>query len=149
GAEVDFEYLVRLLVPQPMDPRVGTRDLDVQKPALNLAAIPGPDADGVLRLGGALKIPRSSLDDAQRADADRFEHWDQPRPHPFQRDLAAFINLADDYRGRPDPDPLVTPPLYGRWHSLTPRLVPEQDNWVHGINLDPRHRTAAGLGTQV
>ena len=33
GAVGDFEYLVRLLQPKPVDPRVGTRDLDVQRPA--------------------------------------------------------------------------------------------------------------------
>ena len=179
GEAADFECLVRLLVPQPMDPRVGQRDLDVQRPAVNLAGITGPNGDGVLRLGGALKIPDDSLDDAQRAEAERFERWDQPQPHPFQRALAAYINLADDYAGqspaqahqrpevpttlgrlpdgRPDPDPLITPPLYGRWHALTGRLlvdagghpVPNANNWVHQLNLDPRHRVAAGLGTSV
>jgi hypothetical protein len=56
-----------------------------------------------------------------------------------------------------DPDPLVTPPLYGAWHALTKRLladrngnpVPHRDNWVHQLNLDPRHRVAAGFGTRV
>ncbi len=179
GDAVDFESLVRLLVPQPMDARVGRRDLDVQRPALNLAGIPGPNADGVLRLGGALKVPDSSLDAAELLEAQRFENWDVPKPHPFERDLAAYIDLADDYAGlsaeaahaqagvptsigrlpdgRPDPDPLITPPLYGRWPSLTQRLLTETDgspaqntdNWVHQLNLDPRHRAAAGLGTGV
>ena len=36
GAMGDFEYLVRLLVPRPMDVRVGQRDMDVQKPGANL-----------------------------------------------------------------------------------------------------------------
>lgn len=179
GNAGDFEYLVRLLQPQPMDARVGRRDMDVQRPATYLNGITGPDNDGVLRLGGALKVPDEALTDEQIAEADRFERWDEPPPHQFQRDLAAFINLADDYAaataedanngpdvphlvgalpgGDTDPDPVITPPLYGTWHALTKRLlktrtgtpVDHLGNWVHELNLDPRHRAAAGLGTKV
>ena len=179
GIEGDFEYLVRLLKPQVMDARVGRRDIDVQRPMPNLNGIAGPDANGVLRLGGALKVPDLALTEEQRDEAAAFDNWDAPRPHPFQRDLAAFINLADDYSkvsaeaahegptvpddigtlpdGETDPDPLITPPLYGTWHALTKRLLTEADglpvantgNWVHELNLDPRHRTAAGFGTSV
>ena len=108
----------------------------------------------------------------------------QAYPHPFQTDLAAFINLtaededksaaqanADtnitevetatdpgtDYDIRQNPDPLITAPLYGRWHALTKRLLKDadgndvtpNDRWVHELNLDPRWRTAAGFGTSV
>jgi hypothetical protein len=56
-----------------------------------------------------------------------------------------------------DPDPMITPPLYGRWHALTDRLltqengidIPNNFNWLHQLNLDPRFRVAAGFGTQV
>ena len=36
GAIGDFEYLVRLLQPRPVDARVGTRDMDVLDPGANL-----------------------------------------------------------------------------------------------------------------
>ena len=57
-----------------------------------------------------------------------------------------------------DPDPLITAPIYGRWHALTTRLLVARDgttpvdhdrNWVHELNLDPRWRLAAGFGTNV
>src|SRR5262245_49974984 len=80
GNAGDFEYLVRLLKPQPMDARVGRRDMDVQRPATYLNGITGPDNNGVLRLGGALKVPDEALTDDQIAEADRFEPWDQPGP---------------------------------------------------------------------
>jgi hypothetical protein len=172
GSQGDFEYLVRLLQARPVDSRVGTRDMDVQYPGSNLPGIPGPDALGVLKLGGALKVPRVSLSEEERQKADRYENWDQPYPHAFQTALAAFVNLADDYAVTsaedanrdsglgPDfeqDDPLITAPLYGRWHSLTRRLlldrdggsVDPHDNWVHELNLDPRFRVAAGFGTRV
>ncbi|WP_433042985.1 hypothetical protein [Dactylosporangium sp. CS-033363] len=162
GGDGDFESMVRLLRPRPVDSRVGHRDLDVTDPAPNLAGIDDPDLGGVLRLGGALRAPLDALDAAERAEYDRYDGWATPYPHTFQARLAALVNLADDYqRTGPDdpddPDPIVTPPLYGRWPALTDRLlddpdgnpVPHRANWVHDLNLDPRWRVAAGYGTAV
>jgi hypothetical protein len=175
GTVGDFEYLVRLLQPQPINSRVGRRDMDVQEPGSNLPGIADPELGGVLRLGGALQVPLATLDEAEQAESARYEDWDQPYPHQFQTRLAAFVNLADDYNERdaqaakanpdlpqaiqddPDPDPLITPPIYGRWHAKTQRLLkdragarlPNDQNWVHELNLDPRFRVAAGFGTEV
>ncbi|HEX8149788.1 MAG TPA: hypothetical protein VF591_21590 [Pyrinomonadaceae bacterium] len=168
----DFEYLVRLLKPKPVDRRVGRREMDMQRPGPNLPGIGDPALGGVLRLGGALRVPEEAMSAVDRAEAEKFDDWDNPYPHPFQTALASFINLADDYAAEPaaqansgsglegvedDPDPLITPPLYGRWHSLTRRLLAERDgspvalrrNWVHELNLDPRYRVPAGFGTKV
>lgn len=182
GNAGDFEYLVRLLKPQTIDSRVGNRDMDVTGPGSNIAGISDgelkpdnkkyPDLKGVLRLGGALKIPEIAIADPETHN--KYENWDQPYPREFQTELAAFINLADDYalkqtgdahnndklppklQSNPgdDPDPLITAPLYGRWHSLTRRLMDPasnfpDENWVHNLNLDPRHRVTAGFGTRV
>ncbi|MGH8196273.1 MAG: hypothetical protein ACREQ8_18035 [Woeseiaceae bacterium] len=192
----DFEYLVRLLKPQPIDSRVGLRDMDVQRPGANIRGIidaaTATDEErlhGILKLGGALKIPDIFYDDDELAIVRKYENWStlnglRAYPHPFQTDVAAFINLTDDYEhesaaqanadsgiteeqaaddpateyeiGR-NPDPLITAPLYGRWHALTKRLLVDRDgndlnpndNWVHDLNLDPRWRTAAGFGTGV
>jgi hypothetical protein len=172
GAIGDFESLVRLIRQRPVDRRVGVRDMDVQRPGSNLPGITDPALRGVLQLGGALRVPRDSLNAEDRAEVERQENWARPLPHPFQRALASLINLADDYTTQTaaaanaasglaaaagDPDPLVTPPLYGRWHALTSRLLHERDgrasqdtdNWVHELNLDPRFRVSAGIGTRV
>ena len=170
----DFEYLVRLLEPKPMDSRVGRRPMDVQEPGVNLPGIDDAALGGILKLGGALQIPEATLGDDDLADVQKYENWDAPYPHIFQRRLAAFINLTDDYARqaadaanaaasdlpeaiRTNPDPLITAPLYGRWHALTQRLLtdpegnplPQDRNWIHELNLDPRFRTAAGFGTKV
>lgn len=183
GTIGDFEYLVRLLEARPVDARVGRRDIDVLAPGSNLSGIADPQLGGILRLAGALRVPLLNLNDEQRAEHEKYENWDQAAyPHAFQTDLAAFVNLADDYQHKTaesahtdtsfdatipdpanpgeridDPDPLITPPLYGRWHALAPRLLTDRDgtplapndNWVHELNLDPRHRTTAGFGTAV
>lgn len=59
GNAGDFEYLVRLLTPKPLDARVGYRELDVQTPYAGIEGVKGPLRNGVLRLGGALKVPRT------------------------------------------------------------------------------------------
>ncbi|WP_328681557.1 hypothetical protein OG905_37590 [Streptomyces sp. NBC_00322] len=176
----DFEYLVRLLKPRPPDARVGNRDMDTQEPGAGLppATPTDPGLDRVLRLGGALKVPESSLSPEELDEQNKYENWDEPYPHPFQTALATLINLSQTYTqeqpltahqqiaaGPVDlasvadagPDPLVTPPLYGRWHALTSRLLtnesgsplPHPRNWVHELNLDPRFRAAAGIGARV
>lgn len=47
--------------------------------------------------------------------------------------------------------PAVVPPVYGRWHAACPEVVPDGDcyKWLEVMNLDPRHRAAAGLGAEV
>jgi hypothetical protein len=173
GSHGDFEYLVSLLKPQPLDKRVGTRDMDVQDPGSNIPGITDAALGGILRLGGALRVPDKDLSKADLAERNKYENWDQPYPHAFQKALAKFINLADDYSNQPssaantatgigpgisdDPDPMITSPLYGRWHALTQRLLfnrdgtpaPNNTKWVHKLNLDPRFRVAASFGTKV
>ena len=192
----DFEYLVRLLEPKPVDNRVGLRDMDVQDPGANLRGIvdaPGATDEqklgGILKLGGALRIPDISYDPDEFAIVEKYRKWatlndTAPYPHLFQQDLASFINLTDSYEETDaasansaaainevqpaddpetefdigqNPDPLITAPLYARWHALTQRLLKTRDssdldpndNWVHDLNLDPRWRVAAGFGTKI
>jgi hypothetical protein len=170
GDHGDFLYLVRLLKPKPVDPRVGVRDMDVREPGSNVPGI--HNLGDILRLGGALQVPKEDLDEEELAKRQEFEEWDQPFPHKFQKGLAAFVNLPDDYEaqeaeaanektGLPEvqenSDPLITAPLYGKWHSLTQRLlkerdgspVPDQQGWVQRLNLDPRFRVPAGFGADV
>jgi hypothetical protein len=173
GDRGDFRYLVSLLKPQPVDPTVGTRDFDVANPGSNLPGIVTPGLNNILRLGGALEVPDADLSTDDKATRDKYENWDQPYPDDFEVDLAKFINLADDYAAQTataanaataigpgisdDPDPLITSPLYGRWQSLTQRLlydrtgadVPNRTNWVHRLNLDPRFRVPANYGAEI
>jgi hypothetical protein len=161
----DFEYLVKLLKPQPVDSRVGTRDMDVIHPGSNLPPIDTPaNLNNILKLGGALEVPFATMSTADQNQVTMYDRWDQPFPHKFETAMAAFINLADDYSTKSpqdidpaDPDPVVTAPLYGRWPALVNRVLtaadgstlPNDQNWIHRLNLDPRFRVAAGLGTNV
>ncbi|MBC7811437.1 MAG: hypothetical protein H7175_09825, partial [Burkholderiales bacterium] len=150
GTVGDFEYLVRLLEAKPVDPRVGTRDMDVQVPGANLQGISDADLDGILKLDGSLRVPEVLLNPSELKERDKYDNWDNRPlegvnyPRPFQEALAAFINLADSYSEAPasvanadatdkgfevitdadeTDDPLITPPLYGHWHALIERLL--------------------------
>ena len=98
GAAGDFEYLVRLLKPQPVDSRVGLRDIDVQKPGANLQGLTDEALQGILKLGGALRIPLINYTNQELAEFQKYDNWASPSPHPFQENLAAFLNLPDDYQ---------------------------------------------------
>jgi len=181
----DFEFLVRLLKPVEAAEPVGQRDMDAHRsPGFGLPELTTPTVpSGVLRLGGALQL--TGADDV----IDPYENWDNyygqqkpedppapPYPNQWQRALAGLLNLADAYQHQavatantalsaqiPDlagqVDPVITPPLYGRWHALTPTLLKKPDgtdlpaaevrNWVHRLNLDPRYRVAAHFGAKV
>ena len=153
GDNGDFETLVRLLQPKPVDPRVGIRNMDVTDPGSNVPGVDNPALGGILHLGGALEPPHA----VPPKPPDVFETWDNPFPRPLQTELARLINLADDYQAAGDPDPIITPPLYGRWPALVQRVLKERDgtdivpnqNWIHRLNLDPRFRVPAGFGTRV
>ena len=150
GERGDFEYLVRLLQPRPVDNRVGIRDMDVSDPGAGFDGIDmGEGQPKVMGMEGALRSPQTES-----------TPWPQTYPEPFQQQLAEFINKADDdQQANPDTDPVITPPMYGRWHALRQRLSLDADTgsnpydpqrkWLTELNLDPRHRSAAGLGTRV
>jgi hypothetical protein len=173
GDAGDFAHLVRLLKPRQADDNIARRDIDVHySPGFKLPAIDDPKTKGILKLGGALRPDRA---------ADDWDNWDLPPvttsfPHPFQTALAKLVNLADDYLttppaaantaalrpdGLPVPvDPIITPPLYGRWPALNSRLLTDRDGtdlvpdphhrpWVQQLNLDPRHRVAANFAEQI
>ena len=168
GSYGDFEYLVRQLVPRVMDPKVGRRAIDVQNPEflLNAPISAGAGGDGTMMLEGALTVPGTTglpyPWEPTNTEADAYR--DQ---------LAALVNLGEDIKGATfaDPgtgnayasvliggtsvedDPIVAPPLYGRWHALRNTVEQDQDDpyhfWVEELNLDPRNRTVAGVGVSV
>lgn len=142
----DFEYLVNLLEPREVDSRVGIRDVDLQRPGFDVPGMgDGPGESAVMGLEGALKSP---------AAVSRPAAWPPATPPPFLAELAAKVNLQEDLLEPPPPgeearDPVISPPLYGRWHALQSRLELAAPGWANELNRDPRLRLPAGFGTQV
>ena len=156
GSVGDFEYLVRLLEPKPADPRVGTRDMDVQDAGAGLGGIERPELGGILRLGGALRVPLETLSQEGKDEFEKYDQWADPFPQPFQQRMAALVNLPAQYaESGTTVDPVIAPPIYGRWHAAITRMLDgpadpaDREKWLNELNLDPRYRVAAAFGTSV
>jgi hypothetical protein len=138
GEQADFEQLARRLVGRPADATVGTYPLDVSAPdpALPAAATAPLDFSGALVSPAAAPAP-----------------WPGEQRSAFVAALATLLNqpadaLAQDSLG----EPLVAPPLWGRWHAAVDRLEltdGASPQWFHELNADPRLRATAGLGAEV
>jgi hypothetical protein len=139
GVGGDFESLARLLVPQPAPTGLGERPIAIDTPGFALPA--GFPAGATLGLGGALQT---------LAAPDAPAPWPAHTQTPLQAALADII----DTPGRaeilaPTADPILAPPVYGRWFAARAIVAPGAAPWLDELNLDPRWRTVAAFGTRV
>ena len=139
GGAGDFESLVRRLQPRVLPPTVGIRDMDV--------SAPGPQGmtAGQTPLG---------LEGALKAVSTVSTNWVDPGRSDWIRDLSELLNRPDALlRGvvqGVQKTRIVGPPLYGRWHAARQTVdASGKPYWFNELNLDPRLRTSAGLGTMV
>ena len=169
GDKLDFEYLVRIIDPidlSTIPAEIGRREMDLQESGYLLNYQGG---SGSVLLEGALELPGATRDDfldvavENKANyVEQLQHivnlselWTEEEAPPS---YAAFKEKI--FQDQPDEqaldDPIVTPPLYGKWHIKLPQTSfalnePDDEdqklNWFHQVNLDPRNRVAAGFGT--
>lgn len=139
GVGGDFESLVTLLKARELPADVGKRPMDITNPGFHMPDAP-PDAGRiVLGLEGALRAVESKPDE-----------WPVKVRGPFQTALRKILNIPWEIATRgANEDPIVGPPIYGCWQAAlhTVELIPR--NWLDELNLDPRNRAVAALGTQV
>lgn len=145
GKGGDFEELVRRLEPREMPPGVGKRPMRVDDPGFAMQPDPEPGAPGtVIGLEGALMAVGSSSDP-----------WPDEVQVPFQRALQTILNTPWRMAmiGGANQDPIVAPPIYGCWHAAAQEVAmdgePRPTFWIDELNLDPRNRVVAAMGTQV
>lgn len=133
----DFESLVRQLRPRVLPEEVGLRPMAVDQVSWGV-----PGAGSPLGLGGALRSKQT-----------RDTPWLDPGKSTFQNALEPLLNKttpdADDPQNPNPADPVVVPPIYGRWHAAVQKIDPADPVWLTQLNMDPRRRSAAGLGTRV
>ena len=129
----DFESLVRRLVPRKLPAEVGMRQMLVDRPGWGVRSAGGP-----LGLGGALRSVET--EDTKWEGADR---------EAFQADVTELVDEAAAPLDDPEHDPVVVPPLYGRWHAARATVSAADTGWLGGLNADPRPRAGAGFGTRV
>jgi hypothetical protein len=100
--------------------------------------------------GGATLDLHGALDSLPPASGPLPDEWSAADQAAFQPALANVLNLAAPVTGNPaDPDPVVVPPIYGRYHAAVTSVAVGAGGWVNELNLDPRLRSAAGLGARV
>ena len=79
--------------------------------------------------------------------------WPAGERSAFVAALAGLLNRpAEALMQEVDGDPIVAPPLWGRWHAAADRLdqaAGATPQWFHELNADPRLRVTAGLGAEV
>jgi len=145
AADGDFEELVRLLEPRELAPEVGKRPLDLSHPGFVIK--PAPPSPTILGLEGALRVVDSESD-----------VWPDETRAPFQTALATILNTPREMLTKvsSDKDPIVAPPIYGCWQAGVPEVVVPTSPaprslpfWLDELNLDPRTRVVAGMGTRV
>ncbi|MEP7106534.1 MAG: hypothetical protein ABI760_01105 [Ferruginibacter sp.] len=173
----DFEALAKKITPQDMGGTdVGRLWMDVSdinyggsfdytgnlQPEL-------PGRQGFLPFEGALVLPSQSeqVPPGSSPPSQALTMRTGQKEKDFVKHFAGLINLGVQYRfkqradlrwasaipGNDDDDPLLVPPIYGRWY-VDPEGGTTVDplktsNWLEQLNLDPSYRVAAGLGAEV
>ena len=84
------------------------------------------------------------------------EEWDLEQ-NQFVTKLQDYLNTSQNNLISPNlvGDPVISPPMYGRWHARVNSLDSPSTgyasdlNWIHELNLDPRFRLMAGIGVEL
>lgn len=179
GEELDFEFLVRLIEPRVLADDIGRRPMDCSDAGYEIRYLAGSgDRKGILDLEGALQSPVAENNyekvlgenDVEKKQFVRtlrdFLNLNTDLKEPaladnfYTNETEALIQKVFEGDEAIDDDPIVLPPLYGQWHAEKDRInyrVSDTENptdfqkevWFNQVNLDPRNRAGAGLGTQV
>jgi hypothetical protein len=146
GTGSDFEALAQLLQARQLPPEVGKRTMDISRPGFGIT--PPLPVDTTLELEGALRVKREDATPAA---------WPTETRTPFQAELKEILNAPREAMQQEGNAPLLAPPIYGSLQAAqstvdTPPAPPDPPpslRWLHELNLDPRHRAVAALGTKV
>lgn len=147
----DFETLASLLRPEVPDERFGKQDMNIQRPGMGLDNVADQH---ILGLEGALRPPGFQCDPWPTSAGDK----------QFIDKMIALQNLSVDqqegkkryvehpvFKNPLSDDPIVTPPIYGKWHAMVDRIRKHHSGkeWLAEVNLDPRMRAVAAIGAKV
>ena len=137
GEGGDFASLARRLkinVPAGL----GQRTVAIGQPGFT---VPGLDPKTTVKVEGALMPLKGSTPPVV---------WSDPAAANFELALKDIVNRPGlNQVTSPSADPLLAPPIYGRWYAGRATVTPGAANWLDSLNLDPRWRSAAALGTEV
>ncbi len=148
GTKGDFEHLIRKLKPRDLQ-NMGTRLIECSNPGYGME-----EKDGLeLQMEAALK----SLDTEYQSWGMDSVNGKDSLSKKKQEELADLLNKREEKvkkeNGEIETKLRVTPPVYGEWYASMEGEVIKIDSqsrnkWLEELNLDFRHRAAAGLGVQ-
>lgn len=136
GTQGDFESLVRRINPGQPHPDLGKIPLNITNP--NHPDLVGLATESYIGMGGALKQPGA------------YEDFIGQQSN-YANALQGILNIGDDLnQSAPHGlvDPIVSAPIYGRWHAAKD-TVSQDKKWLSELNLDPKYRATAGVGTKI
>lgn len=157
GLRGDFEKLIRLLEPRVV-PALGLRPMDCKNPGYQLdekvvrkQEDDSAESNFTLDVEGALK-----------SEGIAYQPWGldsnipEIKENEFRKNLGQLLDKNRESEENEqiqeleegDEDPIVTPFVYGYHHRSEKEVNFTKNNWYNELNLDPRHRVAAGLGVQ-
>lgn len=165
GDSGDFETLVRKLVAGPVGDHFGKRKMSIADPGYGLPR----SANATLDLEGALQPPNFQRSGFPGTPGPTFEsklealvdltenlraQGTQSIPNPLAGQASGYSALLKPPGGTSVPDdPILTPPAYGAPQAGVARIADAQAgsdlDWLRELNLDPRSRAVAGLGTSI
>src|SRR5262245_13469134 len=134
GEGGDFASLARNLKIRVTD-GLGQRTVAIGRPGFN---VPGLDPRTTVQVEGALMPLGGNTPPVV---------WSDPAAATFELALKNIVNQPA--QEMVSADPLLAPPIYGRWHAGRAEVMPGAANWLDSLNLDPRWRSAAAFGNEV
>jgi hypothetical protein len=130
GSAGDFESLARLLQSRASPATMGSLQVDGSAPGIGLPTTGNIDFLGPLVAPGTTPGPSP--------------------PAAFQTQLRSRLDTPATLAASDPSQPgVIAPPLYGGLHAGRDRVPADRPHWLRELNLEPRARAAAGLGTQV
>jgi hypothetical protein len=129
SADGDFSSLARRMRPTTEPLQLGLRDMDVSAPGFGLPTFPGL----VLGLEGAPRSPETIP-----------TQWPAGAQNQFEQALRPILSPA------PAAVPIVSTPVYAQVSAGSALPAPGTTPvWMRELNLNPRSRAAAGMGTEI
>lgn len=143
----DFESLAQLLEARELPENIGKREMEMEDMGFGIKPV-GVDALGYVE--GALRHPDYQTAPWPMSQQDLKTQLLKVLNLSFElQDKNSIANNAFFYSPNAEQDPIITPPIYGKWHKGINKLSANGSDWIHQMNLHPSHRAAAGLGVQV
>jgi hypothetical protein len=139
GAREDFESIVARLTPRDFSDTVGRRPMDLNSPGFIFPKANPPTVLPPVMLEGALQpvnAPRAVFPDAMT------QSW--------QDKLQAVVSAGNARSAEAADELVLGPPIYGKWFADRNEVgTVAARTWLDELNLDPRERVVAALGTKV